>query len=93
MATTSDLGTTLKTDALNAVSPVINSFFDSIIANPTPVNVLLQANALQASLIASSPALEGVGIKDTAVALKTQFNTLITAASVGTAPATTSAAS
>lgn len=76
-AASSDLGATLKTDALGVVATPINAFFDAIIANPTSVNVLLQANALQASLIASSPALEGVGIKDVAVNLKTQFNSLL----------------
>lgn len=77
MSTTTNLGTSLKTDALAALAPTINQFLDNIIANPTPVNVSLQAIALQGNLLASSVALEGVGIKDVATALKVQFNSLI----------------
>lgn len=88
MGTTTNLGTTIKSDALMAIDPVVSQFFDNIAANPTTLGVMLQVNALQAQLLAAGPSVEGVVIKDTAVALKAKWK----AAIAPSAPVTAAAA-
>lgn len=59
-----------KTDLLTPV----NATLDSIIATPSAQNVVGQGALLLASLVPLLPVLEGQGIKDIAVALKSALN-------------------
>lgn len=83
VTTTSTLGTLIqsiltavKNDAIAAALPVINTFFQAVIANPSPANVTAQVALLQVQLLAALPNLEMAVIKDVAALVQAEVATL-----------------
>ncbi len=71
----------LKTDTLKAALPLINTFLSNVIANPSQINIVAQASALQVNLIAALPSLESNVASDVAKILQAQIAALVPASS------------
>jgi hypothetical protein len=65
-----DLFSALQGDAMSAAKKPIVSFFDDVIADPSPTNVIARGAALAPEVIASAPALEDTAVKQIAEAGK-----------------------
>lgn len=71
----------LKTDTLKSALPLINTFLSNVIANPSQINIVAQASALQVNLIAALPTLESNVASDVAKILQAQIAALVPASS------------
>jgi hypothetical protein len=80
---TSSLGTFVKAalavvvdDSLKDALPTINAYFNAIIANGSPENVVLQSNAFPADLLKALPGAEQNVISDLASLSENEVNAL-----------------
>ena len=68
-----DILNVLKGDTLKVALPVLNQFLASVISNPSQLNIVAQASALQVNLLAALPTLESDVASDVAKILQAQI--------------------
>ncbi len=68
---------TVVKDELAVVQPVADTYLNSIIANPSPDNVMAQSLAFVPNATAALPNMQAVGAKDAATALKALVDSLV----------------
>lgn len=67
-----------KADTQKALLPALATFFTSVAANPSAVNIAVQATKLNADLLAALPGIEQAVLAQIAASLNTAAQSLLT---------------